>query len=106
MSGSTAGESGGVAGAMKRLFDLALVTATAPLWLPAIAVFAVAVRLALGRPVFFEQPRPGQGGRIVRLWKLRSMVHDADARLAVHLAANPEDRKEWAVGLRGRPDIK
>jgi lipopolysaccharide/colanic/teichoic acid biosynthesis glycosyltransferase len=64
---------------MKRLFDLTVVLATAPLWLPLLAVLALVVRFKLGSPVFFRQPRPGLGGRVFRLWKLRSMT---DARSA------------------------
>ena len=64
---------------MKRLLDLVFVVATAPLWLAAIAVLAGVVRLALGRPIFFSQPRVGQGGRIIRLWKFRSMTDARDA---------------------------
>lgn len=69
--------------AMKRTFDLLLVLATLPLWLPALGVLALVVALRLGRPVFFRQPRVGRGGRIFRLWKFRTMTdaRDAEGRL-------------------------
>jgi len=57
-------------------------------------VLALAVLLQGGRP-FYRQDRVGQGGRIFRLWKLRTMVPDAEARLEAHLAASPEARAEW-----------
>jgi lipopolysaccharide/colanic/teichoic acid biosynthesis glycosyltransferase len=34
-------------------------------------------------------------GRVYRIWKLRTMVHDADARLEAHLRADPSARAEW-----------
>lgn len=58
---------------MKRALDLVLTLATAPLWLPLLAAVAVAVRLALGAPVFFVQERAGRGGKPFRLFKFRSM---------------------------------
>jgi lipopolysaccharide/colanic/teichoic acid biosynthesis glycosyltransferase len=64
---------------MKRALDLLIVLATAPLWLPLLGAAAIAVRVVLGRPVFFSQPRPGLGGRVFKLWKLRSMTDARDA---------------------------
>lgn len=58
---------------MKRLIDIVLVLATAPLWLPLLAVVALAVRLALGSPVLFRQKRAGLKGRPFTLVKFRSM---------------------------------
>jgi lipopolysaccharide/colanic/teichoic acid biosynthesis glycosyltransferase len=46
---------------------------TAAVWLPLLAVTGLAVRLSLGRPVFFVQERPGLGGRPFRLIKFRTM---------------------------------
>ena len=58
---------------MKRVLDLVLTIATAPVWLPLMALVACAVRVALGSPVFFVQERAGRGGRPFRLFKFRSM---------------------------------
>ena len=64
----------------KRLFDLAVLLLTAPLWLPALGAVAVLVRLNLGRPVFFRQPRPGRHGRVFELIKFRTMTLARDAQ--------------------------
>lgn len=61
----------------KRLFDLALVLLTTPLWLPLLALLATLVRVRLGAPVFFRQRRPGYRARTFDLIKFRSMT---DAR--------------------------
>ena len=64
----------------KRLFDLAIVVAAAPFWLPLLAGVAVLVRCKLGQPVFFKQQRPGQGGILFTMWKFRSMTDERDSR--------------------------
>lgn len=61
----------------KRALDLVLVLATAPIWLPILALTALAVRLRLGTPILFTQERPGLLARPFRLLKFRSM---SDAR--------------------------
>jgi sugar transferase EpsL len=62
----------------KRLFDVAVGTPLLILALPVIAAIALAVRAAIGRPVFFVQERPGQRGRIFRLIKFRSLSDACD----------------------------
>lgn len=64
----------------KRALDLCLVLASAPLWLPLFLITALAVLLALGRPVFFKQTRPGLGGAPFTLVKFRTMRRETDAR--------------------------
>lgn len=63
----------------KRLLDLLLVTASAPLWVPALATLAAVVRTRLGTPVLFRQERPGLDGRPFTLIKLRTMTEARDA---------------------------
>ena len=58
---------------MKRILDIIAVVAAAPLWLPVVAVAALAVAIADGRPVFFRQQRSGRGGRPFLLLKFRTM---------------------------------
>jgi len=58
----------------KRLLDLSVVILAAPLWVPALAIVAVAVRLRIGNPVFFRQQRPGLRGESFELVKFRSMT--------------------------------
>ena len=58
---------------MKRVADVLMVVAAAPAWVPLAAAVALAVRIALGRPVFFLDQRAGLGGRPFRLVKFRTM---------------------------------
>lgn len=78
----------------KRALDLTLVIVTLPIVVPVIALLALIIACTGGQP-FYSQQRVGRGGRSYRLWKLRTMVRDADARLEACLAANPLARAEW-----------
>ena len=64
----------------KRALDVVLVVLSAPLWLLALAIVAVMVRVRLGSPVIFAQVRPGLGGRPFRMYKVRTMTDATDAR--------------------------
>lgn len=63
---------------MKRVIDLLLVVVAAPVWVPAVIVLAVLVRLRIGAPVLFAQRRPGLHGRIFTLVKFRTMTDAVD----------------------------
>jgi lipopolysaccharide/colanic/teichoic acid biosynthesis glycosyltransferase len=89
--------------AAKRGFDIAAVLLSAPLILVLIGALALLVRRDGGR-AFYCQPRLGKHGRIFLLWKLRSMVPDADARLARHLSEDPAAAAEWAKAQKLRHD--
>lgn len=57
----------------KRLLDLTLALLGGVLLLPLILLLALLVRLFLGHPVLFRQPRPGIGGLPFTLYKFRTM---------------------------------
>jgi exopolysaccharide production protein ExoY len=88
---------------LKRTLDILMVGIAAPIVLPVVALLALLVALD-GGPAFYVQDRIGLGGRIFRLWKLRTMVPDADRRLAEHLAADPAARDEWSERQKLRAD--
>ncbi len=79
---------------VKRVLDVALVVIAAPVVVLAVAGLALGIALDGGNP-FYSQPRVGRGGRIYRMWKLRSMVAGADAALESYLASDPVARAEW-----------
>jgi lipopolysaccharide/colanic/teichoic acid biosynthesis glycosyltransferase len=58
---------------MKRFFDIVVVLLLAWAWAPVLVATGLAVRLSLGRPVFFVQERPGLRGRPFKLIKFRTM---------------------------------
>ncbi len=88
---------------VKRPLDVLLVVLTSPVVVPLILLLALAVMLD-GRNPFYSQQRVGRDGRIFRMWKIRSMVPDADRRLEEHLARNPRARQEWELAQKLRDD--
>jgi exopolysaccharide production protein ExoY len=88
---------------VKRLLDITAVVLTAPIVLPVIAGLAFVVRRD-GGGAFYTQKRVGRGGRHFRMWKLRSMVSDADDRMAAYLAANPMAWQEWQATQKLKRD--
>lgn len=90
----------------KRLFDVAMVVVAAPVIVPVVAGLAVAVARDGANP-FYTQERVGRNGRVFRMWKIRSMVPDADAQMRHLLATNPAAKAEWdeTQKLRNDPRI-
>ncbi|MGC4024842.1 MAG: sugar transferase [Mesorhizobium sp.] len=80
--------------AFKRAFDIAATLAIAPVALPLVGISAFMVSRD-GSSAFYSQSRLGKNGREFRIWKLRTMVPDADKVLDVYLDANPEAKAEW-----------
>lgn len=79
---------------VKRAMDVALVVAVA---VPTLAILVplMAIIALDGRSPIYVQKRLGRGGQVFRMFKLRSMVADADQILDTYLARNPEARAEW-----------
>ncbi|RKT32353.1 lipopolysaccharide/colanic/teichoic acid biosynthesis glycosyltransferase [Roseovarius halotolerans] len=94
IAGSQKGQSNLYRRFLKSALDIAFVIAAAPIVVPFVAILALAISLD-GRNPFYKQARIGKDGRLFYMWKLRSMVHDADARLNAHLEADAEARAEW-----------
>lgn len=88
---------------VKRPLEVLLVLATSPVVLPLVLLLA-AIILLDGRNPFYAQQRVGREGRVFRMWKLRSMVHDADRQLQAHLDADPEAKQEWETTQKLRND--
>ncbi|WP_109313999.1 sugar transferase [Ruegeria sp. AU67] len=78
----------------KRLVDILFVAVSAPISLFFIAIMALLVMRDGGNP-FFIQERVGRDGKTFRMFKIRTMVLNADKRLAAYLAENPKARIEW-----------
>lgn len=87
----------------KRLLDVTAILMAAPVVLTIIAIAAILVARDGANP-FYSQLRVGKGGRWFRMWKLRSMIYDADARMAEYLEANPDAKLEWDVTQKLKDD--
>lgn len=88
---------------LKRAFDLCAVLVAMPVVVPLVGGLALAVACRGGQP-FYTQDRVGMGGRTFRMWKLRSMVRDADALMDAHLQADATARAEWDATQKLRDD--
>lgn len=62
----------------KRAIDLCLSLILLILFWWVLAVVALLVRVKLGRPVLFRQPRPGKNEKIFNLYKFRTMTDERD----------------------------
>ena len=66
--------------AVKRLTDLCVATVLMLAMLPLLVALAIAIKLNDGGPVLFRQRRVGRLGKPFTLYKLRTMVPDAEKR--------------------------
>jgi lipopolysaccharide/colanic/teichoic acid biosynthesis glycosyltransferase len=78
--------------AAKRALDIALagcgLVLSSPLWM----AIAAAVKLEDGGPIFFSQDRAGEGGRVFKAWKFRSMIPDAERHVGAVQATEHDPR--------------
>lgn len=97
------GHAAALSARVKRGFDVAAVLGALALFLPLFALIALAIKLEDGGPVFFRQTRIGQRGLPFRMWKFRSMVVDAEARLAT--LAGQSERDGTCFKMRRDPRV-
>ena len=76
----------------KRALDVALsgvgLLLSSPMWL----ALAAAIKLEDGGPVFYSQDRAGEGGRVFKAWKFRSMIPDAEKHVGAVQATEHDPR--------------
>ncbi len=89
---------------VKRSLEMALVVLFSPLWLPVIALLAMAIWLEDRHTPFYFQERIGRHGHPFRVCKFRTMVPDAERVLEEHLARDPALREEWETTFKLRRD--
>ena len=63
---------------IKRGFDFILALIASIILSPVILIVAVLVRIKLGSPVLFKQPRPGKNEKIFNMYKFRTMTDARD----------------------------
>lgn len=88
---------------VKRLIDMIGAATGLVLLSPILLIVAVVILVRDGRPILFFQTRVGLHGRPFTLCKFRTMVRDAEARLAV--LAPRSDTKGAAFTMRNDPRV-
>lgn len=80
---------------VKRVFDIIVGLVGVILLVPVTGIVKLAYVLSGDRTkIFYRQKRVGQDGKIIRIWKFRSMVPNADEVLK-ELLKDPEYKRQW-----------
>ena len=87
----------------KRAIDVVLASAALVMALPVLMVLSLLLAAEGGNP-FFTQTRVGRDGRVFRMFKLRTMVPGAEAKLAECLERDPAMLEEWLRTQKLRHD--
>jgi len=80
---------------IKQTMDLLLGTVFFVIAVPALILLALAVKLDSKGPVFYVDERIGQGGKLFRCYKFRTMYTNAEIIMASHLKENPQLQLQW-----------
>ncbi|GHU64653.1 undecaprenyl-phosphate galactose phosphotransferase WbaP [Spirochaetia bacterium] len=80
---------------IKRLLDLFIVITGGLILLPFFFIIALLIKLSSPGPVLYGHERLGRNSKVFKAYKFRSMVMDADKKLADLLASDPALREEW-----------
>ncbi|MEM1444743.1 MAG: sugar transferase [Planctomycetota bacterium] len=81
----------------KRGLDLAIASTAMVIALPVLLVAAAAIRLEGPGPIFFKQQRMGAGRRPFSIYKLRTMVVDAERRRDDLVELNEQDGPAFKI---------
>lgn len=65
---------------LKRIFDFSMALLGLIVLSPVLLITACLIRIKLGSPVIFKQPRPGLNERIFTLYKFRTMTDERDEK--------------------------
>ena len=63
---------------IKRLLDFLLSLVAIVVLSPVMLIVAILVRIKLGSPVLFKQPRPGKNEKVFNMYKFRTMTDEKD----------------------------
>ncbi len=81
---------------VKRVVDVTIVLVTLPISVPIVLVAALLIRWRMGGNVLFVQERVGLGGRVFKIYKLRTMA--ASTQAATNVATSKEDKRITPLG--------
>jgi exopolysaccharide biosynthesis polyprenyl glycosylphosphotransferase len=76
----------------KRMFDLVVLSVSAPFWLTLLAAMALYQLAVAGTPLLYHQVRVGARGELFRMVKFRTMYEDAERDTGARLAEAADPR--------------
>jgi lipopolysaccharide/colanic/teichoic acid biosynthesis glycosyltransferase len=79
----------------KRIFDIVFSIFLIFLFSPIIVITAILIKLTSKGPIFYIQKRPGRFGKIIKIYKFRTMYLDAEKKLEEILKSNEKLREEF-----------
>jgi undecaprenyl-phosphate galactose phosphotransferase len=88
----------------KRLFDYVFGIFFFILLIIPIGIISLLIRLTSSGPAILKQERIGKNRKSFICYKFRTMYHDADERLEIILANDPEAKKEWETNWKLKND--
>jgi lipopolysaccharide/colanic/teichoic acid biosynthesis glycosyltransferase len=88
----------------KRIMEMGLIVLSAPFLVLLFAVIMLLIKLNSHGPVFYRHRRIGLDGKVIGIWKFRTMVHDADRALKERLKKNPALQQEWEENFKLKDD--
>jgi Undecaprenyl-phosphate galactose phosphotransferase WbaP len=80
---------------LKQTIDYLVALPLAIVSAPIIAVLSLWIMAVSKGSPFYAQLRGGKDGRLIKVWKLRTMYPDAERQLEQYLRDNPGARREW-----------
>lgn len=79
----------------KRIFDIVFSIFLIFLFSPIIVITAILIKLTSKGPIFYVQKRPGRFGKIIKIYKFRTMYLDAEKKLEEILKNDEKLREEF-----------
>ncbi len=89
---------------IKRVFDFIVSILLFPLILLVIIIIGILIKIDSKGPVFYSHKRIGKNGKIIGVYKFRSMYKEADDRLKEILKNDESARKEWGTYFKLKND--
>jgi len=94
----------GFEGHMKRLLDFTLSLIALIILSPLFIIISLLIKITSPGPVFFKHKRLGLNGKLIEIYKFRTMVVNAQEILDKLLSENPELKKEYEATFKLKND--
>lgn len=85
---------------VKRIIDIIISSVALIVFMPVFLIVMIAIRLESKGKAIYTQQRIGLNGKLFKLYKFRSMVIDADEKLAYLLATDEKMREEYEINKK------